>query len=92
MSGLIWVQAVWKGYQQATLVGRVKAKIISLNFFKQHHIIYVFLVVHIKRLEHFLPHDISSGSDITPCNKINKPQMVYRLSGNVMTSIIMCVK
>ena len=30
----------------------------------------------------------SSLSDITPCNKINKPLVVYRFAGNVMTSII----
>ena len=35
-----------------------------------------------------LSHDIASGSDITPCNKIDKPLVVYRFSGNVMTSII----
>ena len=28
------------------------------------------------------------GCDITPCNKIDKPLVVYRFSGNVMTSII----
>ena len=35
-----------------------------------------------------LSHDVMSGSEITPCNKIDKPQVVYRFSGNVMTSII----
>ena len=29
-----------------------------------------------------LSHDVASGSDITPCNKINKPLVVYRF-GNV---------
>ena len=29
-----------------------------------------------------------SGSEITPCNKIDKPLVVNRFSGNVMTSII----
>ena len=32
-------------------------------------------------------HDVAPGSDKTPCNKIDKPLMVYRFSGNVMTSI-----
>ena len=27
-----------------------------------------------------LSHDIASGSDITPCNKIDKPLVVYRFS------------
>ena len=34
-----------------------------------------------------LSYDIASGSEITPCNKICKPLVVYRFSGNVMTSI-----
>ena len=28
----------------------------------------------------FLSHDVTSGSEITPCNKIGKPLVVYRLS------------
>ena len=34
-----------------------------------------------------LSYDVASGSEITPCNKICKPLVVYRLSGNVITSI-----
>ena len=34
-----------------------------------------------------LSYDVASGSEITPCNKICKPLVVYRFSGNVMTSI-----
>ena len=30
---------------------------------------------------------VVSGIEITPCNKICKPLVVYRFSGNVMTSI-----
>ena len=29
----------------------------------------------------------ASGSEITPCNKIDKPPVVYRFTGNTMTSI-----
>ena len=36
----------------------------------------------------YLSHDVASGSEITPCNKINKPLVVYRFMGKVMTSII----
>ena len=36
----------------------------------------------------YLSRDVASGSDITPCNQIIKPLVVYRFSGNVMTSII----
>ena len=34
-----------------------------------------------------LLYDIASGTEITPCNKIFKPLVVYSFSGNVMTSI-----
>ena len=30
-----------------------------------------------------LSHDVASGSEITPCNIIDKPLVVYRFSGNV---------
>ena len=35
----------------------------------------------------YLSYDVASGSEITPCNKIDKAQVVYRFTGNVMTSI-----
>ena len=38
-------------------------------------------------IQHDLSHDVASGSEITPCNKICKPLVVYRFTGNVMTSI-----
>ena len=34
-----------------------------------------------------LSYDVACGSEITPCNKIDKPLVVYRFSGNVMTTI-----
>ena len=34
-----------------------------------------------------LSYDVASESEITPCNKIDKPLVVYRFTGNVMTSI-----
>ena len=34
-----------------------------------------------------LSYDVASLSEITPCNKIDKPLVVYRFSGNVMASI-----
>ena len=36
-----------------------------------------------------LLYDVASGSEITPYNKIDKPLVVYRFLGNVMTSITM---
>ena len=35
----------------------------------------------------FLSFDVASGSEITPCNKIDKPLVVYRFTENVMMSI-----
>ena len=35
----------------------------------------------------FLSNDVKSGSEITPCNKIDKLPVAYRISGNFMTSI-----
>ena len=35
----------------------------------------------------YLSYDVASGSEITPCNKIDKTLVVYRFTGNVMTSI-----
>ena len=36
-----------------------------------------------------LLYDVAAGSEITPCNKIDKPLVLYRFTGNVMTSITM---
>ena len=33
-----------------------------------------------------LSYDVASVSEITQCNKIDKPLVLYRFSGNVMTS------
>ena len=38
----------------------------------------------------YLSYDVASGSEITPCNKIDKPLVVYRFTGNFMTSIYRC--
>ena len=34
-----------------------------------------------------LSYDVASGSEISPCNKVDKPLLVYRFLGKVMTSI-----
>ena len=39
------------------------------------------------KVKNKLSYDVASESEITPCNKINKPLVVYRFTGNVMTSI-----
>ena len=43
--------------------------------------------INIQDQEFILSYDVASGSEITPCNKICKPLVVYRFTGNVMTSI-----
>ena len=40
-------------------------------------------------LDYSLSYEVASGSEIMPCNKIDKPLVVYRSSGNVMMSITM---
>ena len=37
--------------------------------------------------KYILSHDVRSWSEITPCNKNDKPLVVYRFTGNVMTPI-----
>ena len=34
-----------------------------------------------------ISYDVASGSERTPCIKFDKPLVVYRFSGNVMTSL-----
>ena len=38
-------------------------------------------------VDFFLSYDVASGSEIMPCNKIDKPLVVYRFTGNGMASI-----
>ena len=38
-------------------------------------------------IKQYLSNNDTSGSGITPCNKIDKPLVVYRFSGNIMTYI-----
>ena len=45
----------------------------------------------IKNEEVLLSYGVASGSEITPCNIIDKSVVVYRFSGNVMTSIKCCL-
>ena len=35
----------------------------------------------------YLSYDVASGSEITPYNKIVKPLVVYRFSGNIIMSV-----
>ena len=49
------------------------------------------LVKKLRSYKH-VSHDVASGSDITLCNKTDKPLVVNRFSGNVMTSIITLLK
>ena len=48
---------------------------------------YCIALYHSQTRRHNISYDVVSGSEITPCNKIDRPQVVYRCSGNVMPSI-----
>ena len=41
----------------------------------------------VKGIKIHLSYDVASGSEITPYNNIDKPLVVYKFMGNVMTSI-----
>ena len=60
-------------------------RFMSIALFITH--IRTVLSLSIINLKFFLSYDVASESEITPCNKICKPLVVYRFSGNVMTSI-----
>ena len=45
------------------------------------------LTINEQSMEFHLSYDVAPRSKITPCNKNCKPLVVYRFSGNVMTSI-----
>ena len=49
-----------------------------------HYIEFDFLAV---MKDSILSYGVAPGSEITPCNKIDKPLVVYRFTGNFMTSI-----
>ena len=45
------------------------------------------LTVELSMIKFFSSYGVASGSEIMLCNKINKPLVVYRFSGSIMTSI-----
>ena len=51
------------------------------------HLSLVETVAQVSKIMIILSYDIASGSEITPCNKIDKPLVVYRFMTNVMRSI-----
>ena len=48
---------------------------------------YTYLSSYVSLGGYYLSHDVASGSDITPCNQIDKPLVVYRFSGYIIMSI-----
>ena len=62
-------------------VPRVCLQFVVLIFPDNIHLLFYIVLL-------LLSYDVASGSEITPCNKIDKPLVVYRFTGNVMTSII----
>ena len=49
-------------------------------------IVYNFNYAHAELNVYVLSFDVAAGSEITPCNKIDKPLVVYAFSGNIMKS------
>ena len=60
---------------------------IYLPMYKCQMICICVLNVNLYSLFMFLSYDDASCSEIMPCNKIDKPLVVYRFMENVMTSI-----
>ena len=56
-------------------------------FFKEFHTLKCIGHTRVTHSYLLLSYDVASGSEITPCNKIDKPLVVYKFTGNVMTSI-----
>ena len=61
--------------------------IISLFFFVSLIVVCVGSTFSFKILLCILSYDVESGSEIMPWNRIDKPLVVYRSTGNLMTSI-----
>ena len=63
---------------------------ILSTFIKLPFVIKIFVLsIMSGRFTQVLSYDVAFGSEITPCNKIDIPLVVYRFTGNVMTSITM---
>ena len=63
-------------------------KVCPYSIFVQKFNIENMYLISISKVQYFcLSYDVASGSEITSCNKIGKPLVVYRFTGNVMTSI-----
>ena len=59
------------------LTAWLRAVVLLLFAYYFNNLVVAFCIV-------FLSYDFASGKEITPCNKIDKPLVVYRFSGNVM--------
>ena len=47
----------------------------------------IFMLTLVKNGTFDLSYNAASGSEITPCNKIDRPLVVYRFTESIMTSI-----
>ena len=59
---------------------------VIVSTFCSKHILFEFCF-NPQNMKFTLSDDVACGSEITPCNKICKPLVVYRFTGNVITSI-----
>ena len=54
--------------------------LVLIHFLLKDTLLLSFYTGNIQRIKYTLSHDIASGSDITPCNTIDKPLVFYRSS------------
>ena len=73
---------------QANRKHQMEGKTVHLHPHNSKNITLYFIIFFILFIYLYtLSYDAASGSEITPCNKIDKPLVVYRFTGNVMTFI-----
>ena len=91
LSSLFRIQTEGKDYRQTTLAVNVVEFTILIKsktgLFLLHCVCQGSTLYEVKLRKHILSYDVAYRSEITPCNKLDKPLLVYRFSGSVMTSI-----
>ena len=70
-----------------TVWAEIKSYKCLFMIFHSFHEVFINISKYANQILIYLSYDVASGSEITPCNEIDKPLVVYRFTGNVMTSI-----
>ena len=79
----------WAVWFECHFVGNPDDRFCRLvaHYTKDNRVSKTYFPYFVKTIKLCLSNDVASGSEITSCNTIDKPLVVYRLSGEVMTSI-----